>query len=87
MELADTHYTQFTNNSLNRDVLLDYGERRETCDPENTAPIPSPTKETVPQHFLIMGVGIVHKLWKLLRSEGSMVHSRGTILVIELDGA
>ena len=53
---------RFSENLRIRNVLLDSGECRETCDPKG--PIPgTPTKETVPRRSLVISVRIVHELW------------------------
>jgi len=76
--------TRFTKNSRIRDVFLECGECRETCNPKG--PIPrTPTTEAVPQRSLIISVGIVHKLWAPVWSKEPVVRGGVVIFVFELD--
>ena len=85
MGLANAHRAQFTEDALGDDVLLDRGECRQISDPRNQAPM-TPTAETTPRWFLVISVGIMHKLWAFVRSKEPMVPRGVGMFIVDLDG-
>lgn len=70
-------------------MLFYLGEWRPT--PGLVSPIPilatPPTRETTPQKFLVIGIGIMHKLWTfILPKEPSMAYGGITEFGIKLGG-